>query len=570
VTPSLAGYTFSQASTSYSNVLASQSGQNYTATAVGISITPGWTIPPAPSTTVGQSYTASVPAVNGDTYLWTITSGGATLINATTSVVTFTPTGAGTIGLRCVRTDPGTGAATANYSATATAGAILNAQPATISHGQGTILLATFSGTTGIINPGALTVTSNVGITVEPGSTTTYTLNVDGTDVATTTVSVLTFTPKYVYVSNTGDGTLSAFTIDLVTNPGALSAISGSPFATPDGNNTDQIAASPDGKFLFAAGQSGSVYAYAINSGTGALTSVSGSPFPAGSGNAIRTIAVDPFGRFLYAHGDNSLVYAYTINAGTGALTTVSGSPYGAGNNVDATNGAYGGVIVHPSGLFLYVAAAGDNNVHGFSINQTTGGLTQVSGSPFSVSGGGLTAPFAVAVDPTGAYFFTKGETGTSYLAGLSIDLATGALTTVPGSPFGPLVGDDAWHGLAFHPTLSVLYTTFYDSTTADAGAYALDLGTGNLTALSGSPYDLFPSSHGSDNIAIDRSGQFAYSTCYNGAVISNMAVHGTGTVGANLGALYTLGGVLVSDANESTTPVGTEPDSIAIAGALQ
>ena len=520
-----------------------------------LTITPGWTIPVPPDATVGQSYTASVPAVSGATYTWTVTAGSATLLNTTAAVVTVTPTAAGSITIHCVRNDPSQGTLAGSYTLVAAVGDTLNATPASVSQGQGTILLATYTGTTGTINPGGLSVTSGVGITVTPSSTTTYTLNVDGTDVATATVTVLTYTPKFVYVSNSGDKTISGFSIDGTT--GALTALVGSPFALPDANGQDQIATSPDGKFLFAAGTSGSVYSFSINSASGALTSVAGSPFTVGA--PVYCVAVDPFDRFVYAHGTDGNIYGFSLNQTTGALTAISGSPWASGRNPDK----YGGVIVHPSGLFLYAANPDDNTLTGFAINQSTGALTNTGGSPFDVNySATLTSPRGLAVDATGAYLFTKGETGTSYLAAMSIDISTGNLTSATGSPYGPLTGSDAYHGLCAHPTKSVIYISFYGGTSADAAVYSLNLGTGALSQV-GSDYDLF-SHHGSDNIMVDRSGQYAYSTCWSSGVISIMKLDQT------TGALLTLAGNPVSSENEDTIAVGNSPDSIAIGGTLQ
>jgi DNA-binding beta-propeller fold protein YncE len=54
-------------------------------------------------------------------------------------------------------------------------------------------------------------------------------------------------------------------------------------------------------------------------------------------------------------------------------------------------------VAVDPTGKFAYVANAFGNNVSAYSIG-ANGALTPVTGSPFAAG----TAPFSVAVDPTG------------------------------------------------------------------------------------------------------------------------------------------------------------------------
>src|SRR5712692_1728808 len=80
-------------------------------------------------------------------------------------------------------------------------------------------------------------------------------------------------------------------------------------------------------------GLAGSVSAYAIDSTTGALSQITGSPFAAGA--FPRGMAVDPTGKFLYVPNcgndscsTNSNGSAYTIDSTTGALSQITGSPF--------------------------------------------------------------------------------------------------------------------------------------------------------------------------------------------------------------------------------------------------
>ena len=57
-------------------------------------------------------------------------------------------------------------------------------------------------------------------------------------------------------------------------------------------------------------------------------------------------------------------------------LTPVAGSPFTAGSGPR-------GVVVDPSGKFVYAANEGSNNISAYSINATSGALTPVTGSPF-------------------------------------------------------------------------------------------------------------------------------------------------------------------------------------------
>lgn len=79
-------------------------------------ITPVWINPTPPATTINQSYMACVPEHADCTYLWSVTSGIATLIDATTPVVTFTPKATGNLQLQCVVTDSRSDSSTGTYS----------------------------------------------------------------------------------------------------------------------------------------------------------------------------------------------------------------------------------------------------------------------------------------------------------------------------------------------------------------------------------------------------------------------------------------------------------------------
>jgi 6-phosphogluconolactonase (cycloisomerase 2 family) len=73
---------------------------------------------------------------------------------------------------------------------------------------------------------------------------------------------------------------------------------------------------------------------------------------------------------------ERGTISAYTINATTGALTQITGSPFPAGTNPSS-------VTVDPTGKFAYVPNLYDNTISAYTINATTGALTQITGSPF-------------------------------------------------------------------------------------------------------------------------------------------------------------------------------------------
>ena len=86
-----------------------------------------------------------------------------------------------------------------------------------------------------------------------------------------------------------------------------------------------QCHSDPTGKFLYAADWGGHLFAYQIKVTSGALTLVSGSPFATGAGLGTRAT---PTGKFLYVtNSDAATISAYTLKPGTGALCS-GGSPF--------------------------------------------------------------------------------------------------------------------------------------------------------------------------------------------------------------------------------------------------
>ncbi|PYX19219.1 MAG: hypothetical protein DMG87_12750, partial [Acidobacteria bacterium] len=96
---------------------------------------------------------------------------------------------------------------------------------------------------------------------------------------------------------------------------------------------------------------------------SGALTRVTGSPFFVVGGSSPAFLLLHPSGNFLYASNLNSptgAISAFSINATTGALTQISGSPF-------PTAGSSPGPSImasDPAGKFLYVSLGGTANAN--------------------------------------------------------------------------------------------------------------------------------------------------------------------------------------------------------------
>jgi 6-phosphogluconolactonase (cycloisomerase 2 family) len=136
-------------------------------------------------------------------------------------------------------------------------------------------------------------------------------------------------TGQYIYVTDTlalpatAAGTVNEFSYD---NTGALTFVQ----AKTVGIGPESIAIDPAGKFLYVTNtKDGTVSAFTINSANGNLTAVAGNPVTssAGSTDVPTAAAVDPSSQYLYvANGDAGTISAFTINATTGALAPITGT----------------------------------------------------------------------------------------------------------------------------------------------------------------------------------------------------------------------------------------------------
>jgi len=265
---------------------------------------------------------------------------------------------------------------------------------------------------------------------------------------------------KFLYLPQSDSSTIQAFSIDHGT--GILTAVAGSPFPSVSANS---IASDPAGRFLFVGSDTtGQIAVFQINATTGALVAVPGSPFSAFNLDFAHTLAVDGSGKFLYAgQGSHFLpIYAFSIDQNTGALSQVIGSPFVmnvAGVRTDFT----GKYTVGLSGI------VGDNHLYVFAIDATTGALAQVTGSPFATS---ANTPYDLRVHPSSQFVYSFGQDVNGIVAaieGFQLDPTTGALTPLTGSPFSglPTMADCKWDqggGEAFcasatAPAFSILNT---------------------------------------------------------------------------------------------------------------
>lgn len=298
-----------------------------------------------------------------------------------------------------------------------------------------------------------------------------------------------------------GDGNKGLYAFFINRDNGNLTPVPDSPFNIPGGGF--DIAVHPSGKLIFAAGNG--VTVFKLNS-NGSLTMVPGSPFPLKL--SPTGLTVDPSGKYLYASetsydintGDGaSYIDAYQIDEISGALTPVSGSPY----EMTSANPSECGVgpedIADAFGAHLYTADILESAVAGFSIEPSTGTLTKISGSPFNAICGdygetqNLYNPESLTVLPTGDYLF--GLNGSSDSVGIyAINAGNGALKFVgrtPGS-FGGISSGSNF--VRSDPSGKFIYAFgFTDNGNGNSVVvgFSVNHSTGALTPVPGSPLQI-------------------------------------------------------------------------------
>jgi 6-phosphogluconolactonase len=264
--------------------------------------------------------------------------------------------------------------------------------------------------------------------------------------------------------------------------------------------------------------QTPEIDAWSISPGDGALSLVPGSPFTLAGLTLPAGLVTDSSAQVLYV-ADAGGIDAFKTDA-TGALSTLPGSPFPGGANLY--------LALDPSNRFLF-ASEDDlpGSVAAYAVD-AAGALTPVAGSPFTTIPGfiGLTAPWPIAVDPTGSFVYTAltfdGQSAGS-IAAFSIVSSSGALTPVPGSPFP---------AGTFPVSLVIAKNFLYVANIKDGtvSGYSIDTGSGVLTRLTGSPFSI---SGGA--LATDPSGNFLYVAGVSGIMAF--------TVNSSTGALAPIAG---------------------------
>ncbi len=230
---------------------------------------------------------------------------------------------------------------------------------------------------------------------------------------------------KFMYSGYSGAGLIFGWTLN---GNGTITDISGSPLAalylfTNTGAGTQAMVANPAGTLLFVLDQnSEQVDVYQIDS-TGALSS-NPAIIQLPSGFRPYNLAVDGQGKFLYISNVVGLATTQVVVFNISSTTLSPAVPM----TLQQMQG-------EASGTFMIGTSANtsntDNNLHVMSINSSTGALTEVgTGLPTTDT------PALVAVQPNAGGDLVYSVDFSGAVEGASLNLTTGSLTAVAGSPF--------------------------------------------------------------------------------------------------------------------------------------
>jgi 6-phosphogluconolactonase len=296
---------------------------------------------------------------------------------------------------------------------------------------------------------------------------------------------------NFVYVGNAQTNTISGFQI----GTGVLTNVPNMPYDL--GFSPAAMVMHPTNKFLYVAGVS-SIFMYSVGT-DGSLSAAA-----VGAGVAVATvnsIDISPDGNWLFALDlTQQIVNEYQINQTTGALTAMQPTPYTIAAGVWSPKA----VRVAPSGGYVFLALGTGGDVV-MTLNINTGALQQTQQLGLSST---QTSDNALAIDSNTAYLYVARTGVNGGLAVYTIG-ANGVLNAVTGSPF-------AAGAQPFSVVLDSSGKYVYVANGSDATISGYLIGTGGvLTALSGSPY---PSGAQVEALGRDNSGKYLLAAAFGGS----------------------------------------------------
>ena len=316
--------------------------------------------------------------------------------------------------------------------------------------------------------------------------------------------------PRFVYVANVSDNTLSIYSVD------AGRTLRHNGYAST-GIAPRAVVSDPQNKFLYVANSgAGSISAFAVDGVNGQLTQIDADALTAGvqdfaAGTSPIALAMHLSGKFLYAanNGSNTIT-AYTVDPATGALSAIDADTVTAGVQYFAATAPVA-LAINPSGSYLYVLDNAVSSISAFSIDPSTGRLTSIDADAVSAGSQALhiagANPTNIAMDPLGGYLYAMDSNpATGQLHALKIDAVNGALTLSKSQLLisGPTAA-------AIHPSGRFAFVANFsgpnDTASSGVNAFTIDRSDGTLTAIN---TVITTPKHASGSVSLDPTGNVA------------------------------------------------------------
>lgn len=331
--------------------------------------------------------------------------------------------------------------------------------------------------------------------------------------------------PKFAYVLNYADATISMYSVNSCTGVLTSTSPASIPTGIKTGINAEGMVIDPKSRFLYIANlvsnanDQATISMFTINPTTGLLTPTT--PAMVATGFFPQGIAIDPSGRFVYtANSDDNTISMFTVDQLTGILAPTDPAsifvpPVFTSRSLDSSPGS---VTADPTGHFIYVIDQDNGSISSFNVNANTGILTPTT--PSGVVSGAY--PLGLIVDPTDKFAYVPDEVENS-IDMYTVDASTGILTPNPAFSV-PGGNQPGW--IAIHPSSKFVYVV--NRSDNDIFTYDVDPTSGTLSYKSSISTGVAPYP-----ITLDVLGNFAYVGNQQENTVSIFKIGSDGTLSA-------------------------------------
>ncbi len=250
-------------------------------------------------------------------------------------------------------------------------------------------------------------------------------------DILASTAMVTDTTGNYLFAAGidlaSGTNSPQVGVYQINTTSGALTEISGSPLAVPNGNGSTssaptQLYMAPNNQYMYLTLASGGTDILNFTESTPSLgvPNTNNLVNLTSTANSQNNVVANAASTLLFMSETGAGVRVFTIGAG-GSLAEIKGSPFAAGTGPT-------GIALNAAGTNLYVTNKGTAQISGFSVASTgtVGTLAALAGSPY----GAGNLPLSLSLDQSGSFLAVANSGGTPDFGVYSMNPTTGALTS--------------------------------------------------------------------------------------------------------------------------------------------